>query len=61
MVCPTYEEYCSTVAHLPKDSAPEISGFSYNMLKIIPLHLAKVIYEAMAKIWADKLIPDFWK
>ena len=61
VVCPTYAEYCSAIEHLPKDSAPGISGLSYNMLRIIPEHLSKAMYDSMAEIWADKLIPDFWK
>ena len=61
VVCPTYEVYCSAIAHLPKHSAPGISGLSYNILKTIPQHLSKAMYEAMAEFWDDKLIPDFWK
>ena len=61
VVCPTYAEYGSAIEHLPKDSAPGISGLSYNMLRIIPEHLSKAMYDSTAEIWADKMIPDFWK
>ena len=61
VVCPTYAEYCSAIEHLPRDSAPGISGLSYNVLKIIPERLSKAMYGSMADIWEDKLIPDFWK
>ena len=60
-VCPSFAEYCSAISHLPKDSAAGISGLSYNMLKILPPTLSRAMYEAMAEIWRNKEIPQFWK
>jgi hypothetical protein len=60
-ICPTIEELRSTIAHLPKDSAPGISGMSYNMLKVLPDRVVGALYKAMADIWQSRALPAFWK
>ena len=59
--CPSFAEFQSAIAYLPKDSAAGISGLSYNMLKVLPTRVSKAFYEALAEIWNNKDQPESWK
>ena len=59
--CPTLEEFMSTIKCLKKNSAPGMTGLSYNMIIAWPPEMAVKMYECLAAIWSNKEIPDWWK
>ena len=59
--CPTLDEFKNTIKCLKKNSAPGMSGLSYNMIIAWPPEMAEKMYECLASIWANKEIPDWWK
>jgi hypothetical protein len=62
--CPTEKEFTAAILASKKDSAPGMSGLSYNMLRVAAKttpDLITAIYSSLAELWKDKTIPDSWK
>jgi hypothetical protein len=58
---PTFEEFTSTMDHMSKDSAPGVSGLSYNMMRVWGKDIRKRIYEDICELWEHGEFPSQWK
>ena len=43
------------------DSAPSVSGLSYNMIKLWPPAVLTTAYDALTTLWATMRVPDYWR
>ena len=58
---PTLAELKESIRRRPSDSAPSVTGCSYNMLKLWPEEVLEVAYKALDSLWDDMRIPDYWR
>ena len=58
---PSFEEFTSQVRSLWNNSAPGMSGCSYNMIKSWPEPALRAAYDCISIFWEDRSIPDQWK
>jgi hypothetical protein len=58
---PTFEEFNDAINHMAKDSAPGISGLSYNMMKTWDDNTRLRIYGDIIELWSNGRIPEEWK
>jgi hypothetical protein len=58
---PTYEEFSKAIDHMAKDSAPGMSGLSYNMMRVWGDEIRKRIYEDICELWERGEFPAQWK
>ena len=57
---PTLKEFTDAIAHLKRDSAPGVTGLSYNMIKEWPEDVVSEAYNSLALLWEQRRIPDEW-
>ena len=60
-LCPTLVEFLAAIKHSKKNSAPGVSGLSYNMLRLCPPPLLQAMYDSLATMWTSKEVPEYWK
>ena len=58
---PTFEEFTAQVRSLRNNSAPGMSGCSYNMIKTWPEPALRAAYDCIVQFWQDRTIPDHWR
>jgi hypothetical protein len=58
---PTLKEFKEVMAHLKKDSAPGVSGLSYNMMATWTDETIGRIFEDLRNLWRKGISPQSWK
>ena len=58
---PTIEEFNDAINHMAKDSAPGLTGLSYNMMKVWDDDTRLRIYNDILTLWNDGCFPEEWK
>jgi hypothetical protein len=58
---PTFEEFSNTIDKMSKDSAPGMSGLSYNMMKVWGEDIRKRVYDDICELWEKGEFPTQWK
>ena len=58
---PSFEEFASKVRSLRNNSAPGMSGCSYNMIKSWPEPTLRAAYDCIVAFWENRSIPDHWR
>jgi hypothetical protein len=52
-VTPSFEEFDAAIDHMGKDSAPGISGLSYNMMRVWSPEIRQRVYEDIVALWEE--------
>ena len=58
---PSFDEFVNHISHLSNNSAPGMSGCSYNMMKSWPEPAQRAAYDWMAKFWSSKHVAPHWQ
>ena len=58
---PSYEDFCKAITHGKNESAPGMSGLSYNMIKAWPASCKQAAYDCLERQWKDKHYCPSWK
>ena len=58
---PSFDEFTAHVRKLRNNSAPGMSGCSYNMIKSWPEPVLRAAYDSVAIFWQNRAIPDYWR
>ena len=58
---PSFDEFVHQVRNLRNNSAPGMTGCSYNMIKAWPEPVLRAAYDSIALFWENRSVPDHWK
>ena len=58
---PTYSDFSRTIRNLKNNSAPGMSGLSYNMIKAWPDSCKQMAYECLSRQWTAKHVCPSWR
>ena len=58
---PTLEEFRSAMRYMKRDSAPGISGLSYNMMRTWTQEIVEVVYRGIRARWERGEVTDSWR
>jgi hypothetical protein len=58
---PTFEEFSKAIDHMKKDSAPGMSGLSYNMMRVWDEKIRRRIYDEICALWEQGQFPKEWE
>jgi exonuclease III len=58
---PSWEDFDGSINSCKTNSAPGMSGLSYNMIKLWPEALRKQVYTILALLWEERITPEAWK
>jgi len=58
---PTLAEFKGAMKRMKRDSAPGITGLSYNMMRTWPDEIVEVVYRGIKARWEKGQVPDEWR
>jgi ribonuclease HI len=58
---PTQAEFLQTLKKCKENSAPGVTGLSYNMIKLWPDDMHTAVFNILADLWTTYTIPAYWK
>jgi hypothetical protein len=56
----SFDELDAAIRHLKTNSAPGMSGLSYNMIKTWPQEVREAVYNDLRDLWERREFPDDW-